>query len=119
MRLQKDTGSQPDTSDIPILPEWDDGWIESGTFRDLPYDYSTLLENLLDVSLPADSAHCGSTTLAVQQQLVNRRLSQHPHLGAHLGTAAIPAMHRPTAASRWDMCRSHMLAPSASAPVRT
>ena len=59
MRLQKDTGSQPDTSDIPILPEWDEGWIESGTFRDLPYDYSTLLENLLDVSLPAGGAHSG------------------------------------------------------------
>lgn len=59
VRLQKDTGSQPDTSDIPILPEWDEGWIESGTFRDLPYDYSTLLENLLDVSLPPGGAHGG------------------------------------------------------------
>ena len=59
VRLQKNTGSQSDTSDIPILPEWDEGWIESGTFRDLPYDYSTLLENLLDVSLPASGAHRG------------------------------------------------------------
>ena len=26
-----------------------EGWIDSATFRDLPYDYATLLENLLDV----------------------------------------------------------------------
>ena len=26
-----------------------EGWIDSATFRDLPYDYATLLENLFDV----------------------------------------------------------------------
>ncbi|DBB17840.1 TPA: hypothetical protein ACH3X3_002860 [Trebouxia sp. C0006] len=41
--------AQPDTSDIPILPEIEEGWIDSATFRDLPYDYATLLENLFDV----------------------------------------------------------------------
>ena len=25
-----------------------EGWIDSATFRDLPYDYATLLENLFD-----------------------------------------------------------------------
>ena len=24
------------------------GWIDSSTFRDLPYDYATLIENLVD-----------------------------------------------------------------------
>ncbi|KAL3140600.1 hypothetical protein ABBQ32_005170 [Trebouxia sp. C0010 RCD-2024] len=43
------SSSTIDTSDIPILPEIDEGWIDSATFRDLPYDYATLLENLFDV----------------------------------------------------------------------
>ncbi|KAK9812641.1 hypothetical protein WJX72_001174 [[Myrmecia] bisecta] len=43
-----------DTADIPIVPELEEegGWENVSSldsFRDLPYDYSTLLENLLDV----------------------------------------------------------------------
>ena len=33
----------------PIHFTVQEGWIDSATFRDLPYDYATLLENLLDV----------------------------------------------------------------------
>lgn len=32
---------------VPYPPQ--EGWIDSATFRDLPYDYATLLENLFDV----------------------------------------------------------------------
>lgn len=43
-------GSAATTSDIPTLPELDDdSWLGFGDmFRDLPYDYATLLENVLD-----------------------------------------------------------------------
>jgi len=38
-----------DTSDIPIVPELDDGAVTLDVARDFPYDYSLLVENLLDV----------------------------------------------------------------------
>ncbi|CAG9460111.1 unnamed protein product [Pedinophyceae sp. YPF-701] len=40
-----------DTSDVPVLPELDEeGWVMTTLVRDLPYDYSTLMENVMDVS---------------------------------------------------------------------
>lgn len=33
----------------PVCWQLQEGWIDSATFRDLPYDYATLLENLFDV----------------------------------------------------------------------
>ena len=37
------------TSALTCILHVQEGWIDSATFRDLPYDYATLLENLLDV----------------------------------------------------------------------
>jgi len=57
VKLQPNEGRKetvPDTSDIPIIPEIDDdanneGWFAFGdAHRDLPYDFSTLIENVID-----------------------------------------------------------------------
>lgn len=37
------------TCPLTCISRLQEGWIDSATFRDLPYDYATLLENLLDV----------------------------------------------------------------------
>jgi hypothetical protein len=45
--LQEDSASGVDLSTIPIVPELEDPtWFSQDTWRDLPYDYSTLMENV-------------------------------------------------------------------------
>ncbi|KAL6764549.1 hypothetical protein V8C86DRAFT_2471996 [Haematococcus lacustris] len=47
----RDSAAGVDTSDIPIVPELEDPeWVPQDTWRDLPYDYSTLMENVVDSS---------------------------------------------------------------------
>ncbi|GFH13284.1 pheophorbide a oxygenase [Haematococcus lacustris] len=47
----RDSAAGIDTSDIPIVPELEDPeWVSQDTWRDLPYDYSTLMENVVDSS---------------------------------------------------------------------
>ena len=43
-------GSPPDTSAVPTIPELDDdAWFGFGDmWRDIPYDYATLIENVID-----------------------------------------------------------------------
>lgn len=51
VKLQPASGaSAPSADEVPTLPELDDEeWVGFGDmFRDLPYDYSTLMENVLD-----------------------------------------------------------------------
>ncbi|KAI8476799.1 MAG: hypothetical protein J3K34DRAFT_455631 [Monoraphidium minutum] len=44
-------GGAPDEGSIPTVPELEDpGWVSQDTFRDVPYDWSTLMENVLDAS---------------------------------------------------------------------
>lgn len=43
-------GGAPDEALVPVVEEFDsqDGWVRQDTFRDVPYDWTTLMENVLD-----------------------------------------------------------------------
>ncbi|WIA12495.1 hypothetical protein OEZ85_012528 [Tetradesmus obliquus] len=44
-------GSTADAAGLPLVPEFDDpAWLVQDTWRDVPYDWASLMENVLDAS---------------------------------------------------------------------
>jgi hypothetical protein len=84
---QEDSASGVDLSTIPIVPELEDSsWFSQDTWRDLPYDYSTLMENVSLLS-PAFAGSVHVTTLAHSyQSWWDMMSSSHLHMPPWLQT---------------------------------